>query len=412
MRDSIKAAVGVVCGIGSVHAIAAPPPTTTYDYVGATITTLDTDDKESWGNGVNKHGEVVGAYKVVETQTRPFFHDGTFIGIAGGSNTRDGEAFDINNSSEVVGWAIEAIGGNPKRAFYWKPGHSFELLDSNPYPNDQIAYEWHTWAYGINDLGQIVGGGHRQLPTWQPPPPQYCYSTLALRWASHTADPASIYCSPGAYPYSARDINNSGTIVVTDLKLTSTDMYRWKSGVYLMVPSPPAIPLYFTAGYGTPWGVNHLHHVVGDFQYETVQNVPISTRRAFVWDGVSAQSTLIGVLPGGTRSLGRDLNSIGVAVGASEKAHLYLRDVLHQVAIVWHKDFGMKALPTLPTTSIDLVPGECVAEAVSNTSDEGITYATGYCKSGGKKRAVRWDIQIVANTVGSSQQISTASRAR
>lgn len=401
MRNSLSGTIGLIAGLGALSAAAAPPPPTVYEFAGATLVVLETADRESWANGVNKHGEVVGAYMAFEDQKRPFFHNGTLVAIAGGTGTHDGEAFDINNASEVVGEAEEAIENDALRAFYWKPGQPFEFLDNDPYSQDQIGYDWQTWARGISDDGEIVGGAARLPATWQPPPPQYCYATLAVRWASRNADPASIHCSPGAFPYTARDVNSAGTIVVTDYGLTSTDMYRWKSGTYQTIPAPPDIPDYYKGSWGTVWGVNHLHHVIGDYQYEYVMQGLVPARRAFIWDGVAAQSKLLGVLPGGRRSFGRDLNSSGVAVGGAEKPHAYLRDVYHQVAYVWHKDFGMKPLPTM-TTPFGVAPGECMAEAVSNTSDEGITYAAGYCKSGGKKHAVRWDIQIVAKSPGSS----------
>ncbi len=102
-------------------AVAAPPPPTVYEFVGATLVVLETADRESWANGVNRHGEVVGGYMAFEDQKRPFFHNGTFLGIAGGTGTHDGEAFDINTSSEVVGGAEEAIENDALRAFFGSP---------------------------------------------------------------------------------------------------------------------------------------------------------------------------------------------------------------------------------------------------------------------------------------------------
>ncbi len=134
---------------------------------------------------------------------------------------------------------------------------------------------------------------------------------------------ASIYCSPAAFP-SLRDINTSGTIVVTDYTLTSaTQMYRWKSGAYQTIPAPPDIPEITTRVIGEPSRASTISTTslaITNTQYVMViMGSSPHAAHSSLRTAMAAQSKLLGVHPGGRRSFGRDLNSSGVAVGGAEK---------------------------------------------------------------------------------------------
>ncbi|CAN7446674.1 VPLPA-CTERM sorting domain-containing protein [Pseudoduganella sp. LjRoot289] len=100
---------------------------------------------ESWANGINDNGAVVGVSDLAGEGRHAFLYvDGAMVDLApGGGNT---EAFDINNAGQVVG---RGKGGG----FLYANGVMAEL-DTLIAPGG----EWHvTSAVGINDLGQIVG---------------------------------------------------------------------------------------------------------------------------------------------------------------------------------------------------------------------------------------------------------------
>ena len=65
----------------------------------------------------------------------------------------DSQAYDINTSGQVLGRAYNASGKS--RALLWENGAMYELDDLIPYSSGwDLKY-----AYGINDVGQIVGAG-------------------------------------------------------------------------------------------------------------------------------------------------------------------------------------------------------------------------------------------------------------
>jgi hypothetical protein len=105
------------------------------------------------------------------------------------------------------------------------------------------------------------------------------------------------------------------------------------------------------------------------------------------------------VLPGGIHSYADDLNEQRFIAGSADTTistgPFFLR---RRAAFLYHADFGMFALPALPSTGI----GTCEAHAINerNTQSRRIQLA-GYCEtSGGARRAVRWDVtvSVVATT--------------
>ena len=114
--------------------------------------TLGGDD--SFAIGLNDTGLVVGASATEQGTSHAFLWEDselTDLGTLGGDDSR---AFDINLSAQAVGWSHTPAGD--RHAVLWEGGLIQDL-------NDLILPEtgWElTAAYGVNDMGQIVGRGY------------------------------------------------------------------------------------------------------------------------------------------------------------------------------------------------------------------------------------------------------------
>ncbi|MCC6446899.1 MAG: hypothetical protein IT210_26035 [Armatimonadetes bacterium] len=68
-------------------------------------------------------------------------------------------AISINNKSQVVGYSSGPEGDTFGRGVLWDKGSIYDLNALFEDPND----EWRlSWAYSINDKGEIVGFGQRK----------------------------------------------------------------------------------------------------------------------------------------------------------------------------------------------------------------------------------------------------------
>jgi probable HAF family extracellular repeat protein len=101
----------------------------------------------SW---LNNTGEVVGQSNVTGDQaTHPFLWDGTRLRDLVGLGGDYGVAWHINDTGDVIGWASPAS-NDTIHAFEWKHGMMTDLTGGG---NEQC-----TFAEGINNAGQVVGG--------------------------------------------------------------------------------------------------------------------------------------------------------------------------------------------------------------------------------------------------------------
>lgn len=62
--------------------------------------------------------------------------------------------------------------------------------------------------------------------------------------------------------------------------------------------------------------------------------------------------------------------------------------------MIWHKDFGLKILPSLPGGTFGLAPNACEATAVNDRKSNDLVQVTGHCVVDGIKHVVRWDVII------------------
>ena len=101
---------------------------------------------------INNFGQIVGVTEVGNQLHAALWDDGeiTVLGVLDG--TTDSSARDINNFGQVVG---NSGAGYNERAFLWENG---TMIDLNDLVDADPGFILAT-AYGINDLGQIVGYG-------------------------------------------------------------------------------------------------------------------------------------------------------------------------------------------------------------------------------------------------------------
>jgi probable HAF family extracellular repeat protein len=102
--------------------------------------------KARFGNG--------GAWQAFVTEMQPFEISVNFaLGTLGGLES---EAWDVNDESGAVGWAHNAAGR--RRAFYIQiGGNNLQPVNELPRLAGTTGTTYHSEAYGVNRLGQVVG---------------------------------------------------------------------------------------------------------------------------------------------------------------------------------------------------------------------------------------------------------------
>jgi probable HAF family extracellular repeat protein len=108
----------------------------------------------SFGSAINDSGKIVGNSETSEFQTMAFMYDEFGMNSLGALGGTSSAAHDINKWDQVVGYA--AIRNDAAyHAFLFEDD---VMIDLNDYLEEDS--EWILeFAYGINDLGQIVGTG-------------------------------------------------------------------------------------------------------------------------------------------------------------------------------------------------------------------------------------------------------------
>jgi probable HAF family extracellular repeat protein len=111
---------------------------------------------ESRGSVINAAGQVAGQLLTEQSHaiSHAFFYDGAphDLGTLGGANS---EALGINDLGQVVGWSATSNGTS--HAFIYD--HMHGMIDLNSLIDPELGWSL-SFASGINNAGQIVGGGN------------------------------------------------------------------------------------------------------------------------------------------------------------------------------------------------------------------------------------------------------------
>ena len=404
MRTTTKLASLAAATIGNL-AQGAPAPTK-YQITSMTLVNLGSlydNPSESEATDINDLGDVVGWSWDHTTHARPMIHlNGQmyFLNPSEWPGLSSSTATSINNNRLVVGKYV--WNSTPVRGFYYYPGIWMTDLASNGHG---LGFAWTLAANSVNNQGVIVGEGKIIDPPGLPDAPDttgICYTDwLPMYWSSAGQNPQALFCYPdpdqdnqgfvGVRP-AANEINDSGDIVGTDGGRTTYAMFlKRNSQSPVGVPKPAGSP----AGlFGSANSISNTGLVVGTYGYSTdTTKYPASPLRAFIWDGSSTSSTSLGVLPGGTWSVGEGVNNQDMVVGTSERDERY--SGVGRSGFIYHSDFGMLRLPSPTVSGLHVRITECRAVAINNRKSNGLVQVAGTCAFNEiGVTAVRWDIQV------------------
>jgi probable HAF family extracellular repeat protein len=398
-----------LAGPGLSNATAVVP--TKYRFESATVTDLGTlGGPMSFAHDINEGGDIVGqAYDASSKAHAVAWFSGTIYDLHSGTPSwHTATAYSINDQRLVVGKYLQTGMFGKWRAFMYYPGTWLTpLAGHNPAPD--LPYVWDTFAYAINNSGRIAGEAIR-FPSLPPPPDtgaDLCYENLPVQWMPGVSDPVPLFCvtdvngdnnynpdgSEGTWP-KAYDVNESGNFVGNDGASTPWSMFLFKDGVRIAVPPPAGAPDMTLDGEAT--GINNKNWVVGTFGWPTGAQY----FRGFVWDGVSANSVNLGMLPGGKHSYAEEINEQNMVAGTSERGYGPW-PMVRSAGYIWHSDFGMKQLPGLGG-AFGLANGHlvymydsCWALSLNDRKKTtGMVQVVGWCDVGGWPHAVRWDVKI------------------
>ncbi len=357
----------------------------------ATIFDLGTlGGAQSTALDINDSSDIVGwAHDAAGRRHAFLYRAGMMENISGSPGAIwESEANGINNYREVVGtYRVPWLPERPK-GFYWYGGvtrllNDFYSLECNEPKGSE--------AFAINDWGDMVGRIWCNLP-------DTAGRYEAAKWTSvtrytlldHTT--GSWRAPPFVWDNVAYDINESGTAVgrTSDFE----QMTRWRNA-----PAPNRDVVWTASGFFDPGlpedgarAINYLGGVAGKMMHTSN-----GTWRAFYWSGPGSRAVNLGLLPNGLNSYGHDLNNERFVVGAADTRVSVPPFVLQRkLGFIHHPDFGMYALPVLPTT----YHRNCEANAVNDRhAQSGRVHVVGYCRTSDGVRAVLWDVTVLRVTL-------------
>jgi probable HAF family extracellular repeat protein len=196
----------------------------------------------------------------------------------------------INDSRQIVGYysVHNPTWGNIYQAFLWDPVKGRILLQSLGYRN--------SYAYGINNQGQIVGQVTQDIMT-----------TKACLWNDPSIAPTALDDLPGGYYGGwAAAINDNGLIVGAASNSSISRACKWSP------PSLQPVNLGTLANNSSASGVNNAGQIVGSSVNGT------GASRACIWDaGQLTPQDLATSLPNGSSA--DKINNQGNVSGGTTK---------------------------------------------------------------------------------------------
>ena len=341
-----------------------------------TVTDLGTlGGEDSWATDINNRGQVVGwAQDATMKRLAVRWSGGAILELGTPASSAFSYANGINDIGEIVGQFGDP-GEFDYRPFYWSAGTGMVEMNRSLFPGDPLDPLYIGKANAINNAGMIAGIIEKDFTSFTVP----CRKSLPVAWSFSVATPFIVHCPEALNSYNhASDINTSGWIVGSEGTGATTRGFVWKSGVTTHIPNP------FLGTQVRGSGINDVGVIVG---YANLGGAS----RAIRWDGVSATSTWLPVLGGGTSSYAEEINDQNFVAGTSEMLikDPLLPDEVHDRAFLYHSLLGMYPLP-IPRGSRPLET-DCSGMALNNiVSSTGVIKVVGACSS----RAILWTVVV------------------
>lgn len=227
-------------------------------------------------------------------------------------------ATDINDFGQVIGYSTK---DGPFRAFLWENGMMTDLgtLGGS-----------HSQAWGINNLGQVVGLADTDFVSFDGFP-----YVQAFLWSQSNGmtDLGGTLGGSRVFQSGAYDINNSSQVVggwLSSTNLNDRHAFLWQNGLITDLGTLGGLE-------SRAFGINNFGQVVG----ESTTSSSDSSTHAFLWDEENGMIDL-GTLDGGPVSAATAINDSGQAVGYS-----FTSGYRSIEAFLWKEGVGMSSLGTL-----------------------------------------------------------------
>ena len=352
-------------------AVAVAQPSHRYVVGSVVVTDLGTlGGAQSTALDVNDADQIVGWSATSQGVKHAFEYSNGFMDDIGNAFGPNGisEAAGINASGVIAGTMTDQFG---TMGFVWNAGG----VDWLRGPRINNVVETHGLA--INDNGDVAG---------------YVESSLAVGAAS-TVD--ALIWSGGTRVVKLRvhaianDVNASQIAVGrNDTALHALVWQFIPVGFHVTQDLVPA--LGSAVGTMDALGVNAGSDVVGYAPvFGSTSNV---VPHAYLWDGIAGVPQDLGVFPMGSNSFAEDINNGRFIAGHGDE-HVFKGpiSITHELAFLWHSNFGMVALPALPATTW---LGSCRAFALNELKATLHITVVGACDVPGSVHAVLWDVTI------------------
>lgn len=244
----------------------------------------------------------------------------TDLGTLGGPSSW---AYGINDFGQVVGYSCVDSNCDTLHAFSWISNQGMQDIGTLPGGGSFSV------ANAVNDQGQVVGGSDFSQP--------FEGNTSAFIWSMQTTmeDLGNLGCTGIT---SANGVSLVGHVVGTSTIAPCAGGGQFRAFLWMNGSGMQDLGTLPGGSFSLGNGVNLFDQAVGYADCSSCLNF-----HAFLWDSQDGMTDL-GTLPGGTQSSATAINDVGTVVGASDFGvqGLPLR------AFFWTKRSRMRNLGTLP----------------------------------------------------------------